>query len=395
MSLQLNNVQWVMCDALNTCTTQHIRNMHDAVIVFYFAHGLGDFVMFNNIVPFLNCNNNKLYITRAGDDYIALQEGSEILRPLYTGINTTAVNDGATLGSHHFQIAASKNKQLKITPAMKKELERISCTHFCVEHFYERHGGHYSPPYHSKPRMLLHTFSKQLTTEEKLQLNQPLPSAVYTGPNPLIDHLVDLRLRAFTPHSDDTKIIVITRYGATSCGKNWGHLFRSAAYPKEGDEARHFIDICRAKNSNTVFISMEHREIAPKDSIVDHSKNSFSFAELFSPLTHNEFAVPYAVLLMALFRKAAVHVGCATGASGVATLFNNLRNILVWPELFPSWYFEPTDNTINVIGSNNILSRKSCRNSFDSWADLHYNNVYVDTPHIPANIVFELVESCL
>lgn len=389
-------VRWLLQSALPRCSTKEIRQLSDATVIFYFAHGLGDFVMFNNVVPFLTGRNNQLYITRFGDDYIAIQDNCESLKPFYTGVDSVSCNDGATYDNPHFQLFAGR--ELQITATMKKQLAEFNNPHICVENFPEpvwRGNDADGWPFHSKPRSLIASFKDHLLADELEALKHPLPNAINTAPNPFVDALVDRRLRTFTPYTDDTKIVVITRYGLTSCGKNWGHSFRSADYPAEGDEARKFIEMCRKKNKSTIFVSMEHRGIAAHDSLVDHAKNVYGFAELFSPRNANDLAIPYAMLLMALFHKSRVHVGCATGASGVASLFNNLCNVIVWPELFPSWYFEPTQNTTNIIGCDKIEDRRGRKYSFDTREHLHYNNVYVNTPYIAPSAVFDIIEDAL
>ena len=386
-------VRWLTQAAPKRCTIRDICTLKNANIVIYFAHGIGDFVMFNNVVHFLAKNNNKLYITRFGDDYIGIQDRCELLQPLYVGINSINTNDGADYSNQHFQLLNSD--KLKITAAMQKNLERINCTHVCVEDMLEHRGNIFKPPFHSKPRELIQSFQDLLTPEERESLKRPLPNAINISPNPLVDELIERRLRTLTPYNDDTKLVVITRYGATSCSKNWGHTFRTPAYPKEGDEARRFISLCRHKNKKIVFVSMEHRHVCGKDSIVNHAYNVFGFGELFSPVEPESLSIPYAMLLMALFRKTDIHVGCATGASGVATLFANLRNVILWPEMFPSWFFEPTPNTYNLIGSDDVDSRKACMGSFDIYEGLNYQTTYIRTPHIPPEVVYRLIEDRL
>lgn len=389
-------VRWLLHDSPPRCSIREIRQLRDANVIIYFAHGLGDFVMFNNVVPFLVGNNNQLHITRFGDDYIAIQDNCEFLKPFYAGVDSVNCNDGETYDNHHFQIFSGR--QLQITALMKEKLKTLNNAYICVEHFPEpAWRGKDSPgfPFHSKPRSLIATFKDDLLAHEQTALKHPLPNAINTSPNHFVDALVDRRLRTFTPYSDDTPIVVITRYGLTSCGKNWGHSFRCTAYPEEGAEARKFIKMCRQKNKNTVFVSMEHRGVAPHDSLVDHERNVYGFAELFSAQTPNDFSIPYAMLLMGLFRKSRVHVGCATGASGVASLFNNLCNVIVWPELFPSWYFEPTQNTTNIIGCDKLDDRRARPYSFDTAENLHYNNVYVNTPYITPEAVFDIIEDAL
>jgi hypothetical protein len=189
--------------------------------------------------------------------------------------------------------------------------------------------------------------------------------------------------------------VLITRYGLTSVGKNWGHLFRSDKYPHEGDECREFIALCRRKNPNIVFVSIEHPGVTGVNSLIDHQNNVFGFHELFGRDASSLFFAPFAATLLSLMRIADIHVGCPTGASGVATLFPNLLNVLVWIELFPSWYFEPADNTTNVISTNALDFRRQQIGSFDEMSDLRYQNLYTDTANVTGETVFNLIESAL
>jgi hypothetical protein len=352
----------------------------------YFAHGIGDFVMFGNVVPFIAHPTNKLYMTRVGDHFVGILDQCNALQPLYSGLSSVTSHTGAELGYPDFMIP--QGLSLQVTAELKKNLEDIKCTHICVENFLEHRGNKHKPPFHSKPRELIHTFHDLLTPAQIASLNSPLPNVINTAPNPFVDALVDRRLRTFTPYNKDTKIVVITRYGDTSCEKNWGHKHRTREFPKEGDEARKFITTCRSKNKNT----MEKAGVAGANTIVNHAHNVFSFGELFAPGKDTGLTIPYGTVLMSLLRRADVHIGCPTGPSGVASLFDNLQNVILWIDMFPSWFFEPTPNTINVLGNYNIAARKTRIGSFDSHGAITYNNVYAPNPHISPQVIFPLIE---
>jgi hypothetical protein len=350
--------------------------------------------MFNSVAQFLNCNNNKIYITRFGDDYVSLQDGSRQLRPVYTGLNEVHCGDGAAYNCPHFHFHSAQ-APIKTTAAMAEKLRAIKCTHICFGGFPEIGGSSPGPLFHSKPRAILRAIAEYLTPAEKKLLDYPLVTAVNTHANSLLTQLVLSRLQNVTPYTFNTKLVLITRYGITSVGKNWGHLFRSDKYKNEGDECREFIALCRQKNPNTVFVSIEHAGVGGSASLVDHSNNVFGFAELFGPASGAAFCAPFAAVLMALLRVTDVHVGCPTGASGVATLFPHIKNVILWLELFPSWYFEPTANTTNIISTNQLESRRKQPGSFDEAGELKYDNVYIDTQNIPGDVVFDLIEGSL
>jgi len=382
-------IRWLVHPRPASCSTKDIFALQDANIVVYFAHGLGDFVMFGNIVQFLARTKNKLHITRVGDHYVGIYDRCDLLRPVYSGITASHTHDGAEFGKPDFNLAHPTD--LRVTSELQKNLEDIKCTHICVENFFEHYGSRHRPPFHSKSRNLIYHFRDKLTPQELASLDQPLPNVINTSPHPLIDDMVERRLRAVTPYNKDTRIVVISRYGATSCEKNWGHKYRCREFPKEGDEARQFIKLCRDKNKNTLFVTMEDSSVTGINSLVDHAHNVFRFGEVFSPGSAGVL-IPYAMLLMALFRKTDVHVGCPTGPAGVATLFDNLQNVILWIDMFPSWFFEPTANTINILGDTNIATRKSRAGSFAEYGKLAYNNVYTAEPHISPNVIFPLIE---
>lgn len=390
----LNNIDFVEYPRPLACSYADIRELRDANIVIYFPHGLGDWVMFSCVAPFLNCNNNQLYITRFGDDYVSLQNNSNTLRPLYSGLPNVHCNDGHDYDRHHFHFHIP-DATLKVTATMAAKLQAINCTHICFDGFPEVGGNYYEFPFHSKPRNVLRKIYHAMSAVEKATLNNPLPSCVNTHANDLLTEFVLTRLRQHTPYNSKTKLILISRYGLTSCGKNWGHLFRSEQYPNEADECREFISLCRKKNSNTVFVSLEHVGVSGAGSLIDAQNNVFGFHNLFGNDAGCSIFTPFASTLLALMRVADIHVGCPTGSSGVATLFPNLTNVIVWIELFPSWYFEPTANTVNLISANSLHQRQNQVGSFDSNKNVCYRNAYVDTLNVSGEAVFNFVEFAL
>lgn len=368
-----------------------LRQLSNTNVLVYFPHGLGDIVMFNATAKFLAVNNNRLFFTRCGDDYVAAVAGSRYLTPIYSGVRNVHTGDCHLFGAHHLGLM-NKTDYITVTRATEAQLLENKITHLYWEHFPEPHSGT-TFPFHSKPRACLP--QQLLTAAEIEELQSPLdPGVDISTPPPLLE-LVKARLQTYTSWTTGAPLIIITRYGMTAVGKNWGHLFRSEQYPAEGDEAREFIRLCRQKNDKTVFITMEHSGMTGPHSLTDHAANVFNYAELFAAKDTEEFALPYALVVRALFSFAKAHVGVPTGATGIAQMFPHLRNVALWIEGMPSRYFEPYANTYNLVSNNQLTSRLSWAHSFQRAGKLHYQTELLDTPNVPGSVVYNFMEDLL
>src|SRR6478735_12320715 len=63
-------------------------------ILVYWPHGVGDWVFLSYILPLLE-PSNKYFVTRSGDDTVALFDGSQAASPVYSGFDSTQTSDGA------------------------------------------------------------------------------------------------------------------------------------------------------------------------------------------------------------------------------------------------------------------------------------------------------------
>lgn len=354
-------------------------------ILVYFPHGLGDWVMFNSIVQFLS-KNNEVFLTCFGDDYVSIQEGS-IIKPAYSGINNPHTEDGSVFSKLHFNFKG----EMELTSGLSDFCSKNNASYFYYEAFYE---GSLERPFHSKARGLLRSISSLMTENEKQSLKTKLPNLLNPSADPFVTNFVSSRLSSYTNYTYDSKLILISRYGLTSTGKNWGHLFRNDKYINEGDEAREFVDLCLKKNSKSFFITMESEGVVGTHSLVDHSKNTFSYHELFGSSKEHRF-LPFAIVLKSLLSMASLHVGVPTGTMGVASLYENLFCINLWIELFPSRYFEPKENEVNLISSDKVSTRKSSHHGFDSYENIKYNNHYLPEQNINGDSVFNFAEASL
>ena len=102
-----------------------------------------------------------------------------------------------------------------------------------------------------------------------------------------------------------------------------------------------------------------------------------------------------AIFLKSLFTLADIHIGCPTGPLGLSLLYDNVRTVGLYCELMPSWYFEPGNNNINIVSSNNINARLQDQRTFNIDGTLNYNIKFVDTPYISGDFVFKEIEDLL
>lgn len=385
-------LRWYDYPILQLASLAELRRARDINALIYFPHGLGDIAMFMDIAQFFTNANKRLFFTRHGDDYVAAVAAADNLTPVYSGVKTPHTDDGANLNHKHYGIT-NRNGKITVTGGMLEQLRESNVTHVLMESFPEINlRGQF--PFHAKQRACLTGIVNELTDAEKQLLQSPLTPNLNNSVSPEILNAVTTRLKAYTPWQTEHPLVIITRYGATAIGKNWGHLFRSASLQTEGAEAREFIRLCRIKNPNTVFISMEHAGLPPESTLRDHSSNVHTYAELFDSAAVSDFAIPYALLLRALFSIARVHVGVPTGATGIAQQFTHLLNVILWIECSPVQYFEPRANAVNIVSSNQS-ERFICLNSLPEHVRDWYNLVFVPTPYILGATVFKYVEAHL
>jgi hypothetical protein len=332
-------------------------------------------------------------MTGYGDNYTSVLDHSEV-KPIYCGVNNVYLQ-----GAEFPPLPDYIHPDEDITVGIKKFLpasianfcEKNNIKYFFHEPFFES-GSEF--PYNSKARYHFNYFKDFLTPKEKNLLNFKLKNAITIEDNVSCTNMIRSRLQVTTNYNNNSKLIIISRYGITSVGKNWGHLYRTPKYPNEGDEAREFIDLCHRKNKNCIFISMEHDLFEGKNTLADHSKNCYSSFELFGGFGTKD-SIPYAMFLKSLFTISDIHVGCPTGPLGLSLLYDNVKSVGLYTELMPSWYFEPGNNNVNIVSGSRIDSRLQDKRTFDINGTLNYNTKYVSTPYIPGNIVFNEVENIL
>ena len=77
------------------------NGVRDAKVLIYFPHGLGDRAQFARVLPMLE-PSNRYWMTRYGDDCIALVDRCTGAQPVYLGVNGTQNGDGAAFENRHF-----------------------------------------------------------------------------------------------------------------------------------------------------------------------------------------------------------------------------------------------------------------------------------------------------
>ena len=371
MECEINNL-------IRITSLRDVMQLNNENILIYFPHGLGDWVMFNNITPFLN---NNIFMSRYGDNYSSIMEDSEKITPIYCGVNNVHSEQSDFISSNNFDT---------LPRSILEKCKKNKITHFFFNPFYESQSTF---PYHSKGRSHLLSCHDLLSDEQKSNLNNVLKNNINIKDNSFITNILISKLYSMTSYNSLSKIIVISRYGITSVGKNWGHLYRDEKYKNEADEAREFIDLCLKKNPNTIFLTMESSLLNSSHSLKNYKKNVYSTEELFGSFDNNN-NIPYAILLKSLFSITDIHIACPSGPLGLSLLFNNIKSIGLYIEHIPSWYFEPGKNELNIISNNNTIKKSNIR-SFDNMNNIKYNNHYISHNNIPGDVVFNFIEDML
>ncbi|MGA8662519.1 MAG: hypothetical protein WB644_09525, partial [Candidatus Cybelea sp.] len=144
-------------------------------ILIYWPHGLGDWVHFGHVAPLLD-DSNAYAITRFGDDYVSVLEGSPIVRALSSGVRAPA--DGVELGAAHLGITlrgcGDKDVRLRVPFPLSQEVSDFAPDALLWTDYPETEGRT-AYPFHTKARNL----ARLLVRRERLatfDLSQPLRS---------------------------------------------------------------------------------------------------------------------------------------------------------------------------------------------------------------------------
>ena len=361
-------------------------------ILVYWPHGVGDWVFLSYILPLLE-PSNKYFVTRSGDDTVALFDGSQAASPVYSGFDSTQTSDGAEVNLPHFGIRRDARGAV-LPQSLADVVQREQITGLLDVPFLETFGRA-SFPFHSKARYML----QQLVRTDRLKtldLGRPLKSGLCCAAPAFVRQWVESRLRSTTGWNGK-RLCVVVRSGYTSTGKNWGHRWREDLpidQRSEGEECRSFLRSLQRRDPGWVFVSMEDRMHDGNDTIRNRAVGSFSFAELFSGESGGP--LPFAVVLKALLSFADLVVGVPAGPYHYAMAVPGLPVIGLWAEHFPSWYDEPKSESLHLI-SRNVWAGELGRRpgSFTTAGDLEFRTTCLESRVIPGDAVVEAVEGLL
>ena len=323
-------------------------------VLLYWPHGLGDLVGLGYVLPLLE-PSNKLWITRFGDDYTSLMDGSAYITPVFAG-GPPAINssDGDSLKLRHFgmeygEINGEKRK-IRLPRSVYEVCRRHKITAVLWSSFPETFGRR-PFPYHSKARNLARHIAPR-SSYPVIESNVPLSNGINFSVEPWLSGWVEARLRNITGFGD-RKLCILSRNGYTSTGKNWGHRWREDLPPgkqREGEECRDFMRLLLKKDRRWVFLTMEDRLFEDQHTVRDNNLHCYSYAELFGPV-HAQ-AIPFGLILKALVNFASLSIGVPTGPFHLTMAKRDLPTVGIWLEHSPMWYDEPKNCAVHLISSN-------------------------------------------
>jgi len=337
--------------------------LRDARAMIYWPHGLGDWVTFGAVAPLLE-PSNAYAMTRFGDDYVSIFEGSSIVRPLAGGVRR--IGDGATAGTPHFGLRLRDCNGRAATievPAPMDEAVRKFAPDTLLWTDYPETEGRTPYPFHTKARNL----ARMLVATERLcgfDLSAPLANSIDFSAPPETQRRIDERLERLAP--PETRLAVISRSGLTAPRKNWG----------DGSEARAFAAALRRDRPNWRFVSMDDDDLG---------EGSATFRALFGDLDD-----PFARTYKAFARRIALFVGIPAGPLHFILARGGIPTLGLWLSHHPDWYDEPNANAMHLVGSY-VRERGFDRRpaSITKPPSLAHRLVYLDTPNIAAETVAE------
>ncbi len=370
------------------------KDVRGANVLIYFPHGFGDWVQLAYALPLLE-PSNRYWITRFGDDNVALMDGHALAEPAYLGINGTQNGDGAAFGNPHFGLDANapngSERDLRLPVSLHALCVRERIEVLLWARFDETGGG-VGFPYHSKAR----NFARCAAPSGRAACTDfgvPLKSSLSFDVPAWVRHWVESRLQNVLGLRG-RKLCIVGRNGYTSVGKNWGHRWREelpAGQRREGEECREFMRLMLRKDRRWVFLVTEDRLFDGDDTVRSPELNCCSYAEVFG--TVNSPALPCGLVMKVLANAADLCVGVPAGPYHLCMAKPELPTVGVWLEHLPNWYDEPKDASVHVVSRNvrdHALDRKP--GSFFEKAQLRFRAIGVDTRVVRGADVLAAVE---
>ncbi len=284
-------------------------------VLIYWPHGLGDYVHFGYVVPFLDPSNTYA-IARFGDDFVHLYDGAEGIEPLLSGVSV--IGDGAAQGARHLGIDWKRigNRPADVTfpePLASRVRERRISALLYTD--YPEHEGEHAFPFQTKARALI----EQLTDPQRLRaadLSAPLRNALSFQAPPSMRARVEARLRDLVPPG---RALYLVAPG--------GHTYPAKMWPQEN--IRELID------------GLPRFDPRARVLLVDEPTLRAAFGDL---------EVPFAHLLVTLIAAATALVGVPAGPLHAALAMRNCAVAGIWLRHHPDWYDEPNDRAIHLTG---------------------------------------------
>lgn len=297
--------------------------MRDARVLIYWPHGFGDWIHFGAVLPLLEPSNTYA-ITRFGDDYVSVMEGSGAVVPLFSGAR--APSDGEEFGARHLGLRLSacngRARRLELPETLGDAVTAFA-PDVVLWTDYPETEGRTAFPFHTKARNL----ARLLISPERLaafDLAGPLRNAIDFAPAPAVARAVDERLARFV--GPGVRLGVISRSGFTAARKNWG----------DGSEAREFVSAMRRVAGNWRFISMDDEDLGD---------GTAGFRALFGDLDE-----PFARKLKALSARIELFVGIPAGPLHFILARGHIPTVGVWRAHHPDWYDEPNPDAVHLVG---------------------------------------------
>jgi hypothetical protein len=330
-------------------------------VLIYWPHGLGDWVHFGAIAPLLE-PSNAYAITRFGDDYVSIMEGSAGVEPLLSGARSPS--DGAATAARHLGLSLRQCDGRTVSVEIPTPLD-AAVARFAPEILlwtdYPETEGRTGYPFHTKARNL----ARLLVRAERLarfDLAAPLPNAIDFRAPLAAQRLVDERLARFA--NAGNRLGVISRSGVTAARKNWG----------DGVEARAFVAAMRRESREWRFISMDEEDLG---------ENVVGFRALFGDLDE-----PFARIYKALAQRTELFVGIPAGPLHFTLARGGIPTIGLWIAHHPDWYDEPNPDAIHLVGRyvrDRGFERRPATTTKPS--SLQHRLIYLDTQEVGAESV--------
>ena len=371
-------------------------SLENARVLIYWPHGFGDYVFLASILPLLD-RTNRYWITRFGDDYTSLFDGSSYIEPLYLGQNSPLCSDGGLFQNRHFGLDYDA-----IDGSVRTLHLPLSLYDACVLHevdtvlwtwFPETHGWS-AFPYHTKGRGLL----PYLVPQDRLEtfaLERPLPTAINFQVSSWIMQWVEAVLKNRAGFGE-RKLCLISRTGYTYIEKNWGHKWREDMPPgkqREGEECRDFMRLLLKKDPAWMFLVMEDALNEGDDTVRSDNLNAYSYAQLFGT---TPASIPFGLVLKALANLASLSVGVPTGPHHLCMSKPDLPCIGLWLSHLPNWYDEPKSEARHLISCETRRRDIHTRpGSFVTFGGLDYSARWLDTRVITGQQVMDATEELI